>query len=586
MLTGAACSKAEQGASAPQQILRFPVFQDPKSWDPAEASSEAETELSQNVFDNLWRFDDSLKVVPDIATTVPTASNGGVSADGLTYTVHLRHDVVFDNGDRVTSTDVLYSWNRAAALRGAYSSNFAAIAGFSDVQHAAASLCAAGSDPLACHSGVEQRLAAHDSQFQMSGLSAPDAFTVQIHLGRACGWCLAAWTLQGTTGAIVDERVIRNDPLNWWSKPGGPGVTDGLVGTGAFYLNAYVPKQSITWKAVSHWWGTPVPRLREVINDIKDPSAMSTAVGAWEQGSYDIVGYGGHSSLSVADILRIKNSSGEAGELRLIPKGRTTWVSPNIGNPATGGPFLGESEAAVGLRRAFAESIDLTGLASTVCKNLLCIPATGGLITKGLLGNLGDNRDPLSKFNPTEARKLLGIYDPERKLTANLKYSYDAGGLNDPVASYLQGQWQRNLGVTVELDPHPDVSGYVSDRIAGKFVLSRDGWGFDYNHPQDWFDNLWGAPAEGANTSGFADPVGDPGPTTDQYNSILPKADALPITEAVRLYAQLSKLLSDQAAYFPLYYSVGQFLIHTYVAGAGSTTQSDYYWDRIHITRT
>lgn len=43
VLTGAACSKAEQGASAPQQILRFPVFQDPKSWDPAEASSEAET---------------------------------------------------------------------------------------------------------------------------------------------------------------------------------------------------------------------------------------------------------------------------------------------------------------------------------------------------------------------------------------------------------------------------------------------------------------------------------------------------------------------------------------------------------------
>jgi len=45
---------------------------------PGEADAEVDTEFMQNVFDNLWRFDDSLNIVPDIATAVrprPTAGS-------------------------------------------------------------------------------------------------------------------------------------------------------------------------------------------------------------------------------------------------------------------------------------------------------------------------------------------------------------------------------------------------------------------------------------------------------------------------------------------------------------------------------
>ena len=110
-------------------MLHFPVFQDPGTWDPGEMDAEVDTELMQNVFDNLWRFDDNLNIVPDIASTVPTAANGGISADGLTYTIHLNPAAKFSNGDAVTSKDVLYSLNRAVALHGAYSSILSAIRG-------------------------------------------------------------------------------------------------------------------------------------------------------------------------------------------------------------------------------------------------------------------------------------------------------------------------------------------------------------------------------------------------------------------------------------------------------------------------
>ena len=582
---GGGSSSSSSSGLASKQVLKFPTFQDPKTWDPGLADAEVDTEFMQNTFDNLWRFNDSLNIVPDIATQVPSQSNGGISSDGLTYTIHLKQNVTFDNGDKLTSKDVIYSWNRGAALNGAYASNLSGIAGYSDVHKAGKVFCSKKADPTACHNTLEQKLSAGDPTLQMSGLTAPDAYTVQIKLASACGWCLTAWTLQGSTGSIVDENVIKNDPVNWWSKPGGPGVTDGQVGTGAFYLSSYVPKQSITWKAVANWWGSPKPTLTEVDNDIKDPSAESTAISAWEQGAYDIAGYGGNNPLPVADALRVKQGA-DSAQLHLIPKGRTTWVSFNVGYPSTGGPFVGQSAAAKGLRQAFALAVDKAGLVTEVCKNVLCVAATGGLITKGLLGYLGDNTDPLAKFDAAKAKSLLKQYDPSGTLTANLKYSYNAGGLNDPVASYLQGQWQTNLGVNVALDPQPDASAFIANRLAGKYVMSRDGWQFDYNHPQDWFDNLWGTSACGANTSGYADSgscgdgANDPNKT---YDDTLTKADAEPTDQALGLYKQLSQMLSTDVVDIPLYYSLGQFYIHPYVKGAGSNAQADYYWDEISI---
>src|SRR5579863_6369149 len=136
LLTAAACGSASTpssssgGTLASNQTLHFPVFQDPGTWDPGEMDAEVDTELMQNVFDNLWRFEDNLNIVPDIALTVPTQANGGISADGTTYTIHLNPAAKFSNGDPVTSKDVLYSWNRGADLQGAYASILSAIQGF------------------------------------------------------------------------------------------------------------------------------------------------------------------------------------------------------------------------------------------------------------------------------------------------------------------------------------------------------------------------------------------------------------------------------------------------------------------------
>jgi oligopeptide transport system substrate-binding protein len=576
LLTAAACGSATStstsGTLASSQVLHFPVFQDPGTFDPGEMDAEVDTELMQNVFDNLWRFDDKLNIVPSVSSAVPTQANGGISADGLTYTIHLNPAAKFSNGDAVTSKDVLYSWNRATALHGAYSSILSAIQGYAAVQTAAGAPPSSGT-PTTFQGNIEKQLAAGNTAFMMSGLTATDPETVQVKLATACGWCLTAWTLEGTVGAIVDEKVINGagvDPVTWWQTPAN------LVGTGAYKLTAYTPKQSLTFSAVPNWWGSPKATVKTINIDIKDPSTAPTTVDAFFQKGYDIIGYGGDSGIiPLANILAIQANSREKPNLLTQPKGRTTWVSFSEGYP-TGGPFQGTSASAKNLRLAFALAVDKQGLATTVCHNVICTAATGGLITTGLIGNGGPNSDPLAKFDATQAKSLLHQYDPSGSLTAHLTYSYNAGSLNEGVATYLQSQWQTNLGVHVTLNAVSDASIFISNRLSGKYQMDRDGWQFDYNHPQDWYDNLWGvyATSAGANTSGFDDPT---------YDSTLKTADTQPLSQSLALYNQLGQILQANAVYIPLYYSVGNFLIQSYVSGAGSNTAFDHYWNEIKI---
>jgi oligopeptide transport system substrate-binding protein len=582
LLSAAACGSTTTtntgGALASNQTLHFAVFNDFDTLDPGVSDLEVDSEIAQNVFDGPFRYDNNLKIIPDIATVVPTSANGGISADGLTYTIHLKNNVTFSNGDKVTSKDFLYSWNRAAALNGPYAASiFGPVVGFGAVQKAASAKPTGG---VSTSQNIETQLAASNPAFMMSGLTAPDPSTVVVKLANPAGFFLSALTLQATSGMVVDENVVKGDPVNWWSKP------SEFIGTGAYKMTEYVPHQDMKFVLVPNWWGTPKPVLTHVNVDIKasDTATQSTAIAAWEQGKYDLLGYGGSSSLPIADILRIHQSSSETSQLKLIPKGRTTWVSFMVNasyNPTTaaGDPFTGTSQAAIDLRKAFALSVDIKSLANIVCSNLVCIPATGGLITKGLIGYGGDGTDPLAKFNVNQAKQLLQQAEQaDPSLTAkvqHLTYTYNQGGLNDSTAQFLQGQWQTNLGIHVNIQGQTQPP-FIGNRLKGDYMMSRDGWQFDYNHPQDWYDNLWGAAVLSANasTSGYDSPT---------YDSTLAQADKLPLDQALTLYNQLATELQTQAVYVPLYYSVGTFLIHPYVQGAGSTTQADYYWNGISI---
>jgi oligopeptide transport system substrate-binding protein len=560
-MLASACNGGGQAAPPPKvglsnnQTLTFPIGGDFTTLDPAVIDTPSDAEIAQNLFDGLVRIDANMDVVPEIAAAMPA-----ISSDGLTYTFKLRPDVTFSNGDKLTSKDVLYSWNRAAAMQGSYAPNLSAIAGY-----------AAVSNNQAFGPGLETLLEKKDPSVTMSGLRAPDDQTVVVKLSSAAGWFLSAIAQPSVVGMIVDENVVRTNFDNWWA------TAATLVGTGAYRMTAHTPGKSIDFAQVSGWWGSPKPTVTQVHLDI--PTSASAAIATYERGGYDLYGYDTFSP-PVSDAIRIQATAGEKGQVVRLPHNATFWVSFNLvsDRARAGGPFtLNLGSPAHDLRLAFDLAIDKSALAKLLCQDVICVPATGGLIPKGLIGYLGDGVDPLAAFDPLRAKALLDAADPGGSNTKGLVYAYDTENpLNEPTARFLQSQWLDNLGVSVKLQPLPR-SSFITLRLKGRFILARDGWRADYNDPQDWFDNLWGRLA------GCPDLTCTSGYDTAAYDSLLAKADSEPLAAATDDYAALSRQLIDAVGYIPLYYTVSVYLVKPYVKGAGANNLFDYLWDQVQI---
>src|SRR5260370_25724545 len=131
LCVAAACGPGGGGTTenlAADQTLSFPIVDDVGDLDPAHMSAAVDIDIFRNVFSGLYKFDDNLKEIPDIAS-----GPADISADGLTYTFKMRPDGKFSNGDPAKADDFIYSWDRAARSQGDYASGFQPVAGYDDV---------------------------------------------------------------------------------------------------------------------------------------------------------------------------------------------------------------------------------------------------------------------------------------------------------------------------------------------------------------------------------------------------------------------------------------------------------------------
>ncbi len=97
-----ACGGVHRDYSA----LQLSLSQEPTSLDPAMIVDVSGGAVAAKIFNGLVKYDESMNIVPDIA------SSWQISDDGRTYTFTLRTDVLFHNGRRLTAHDVKYSFER------------------------------------------------------------------------------------------------------------------------------------------------------------------------------------------------------------------------------------------------------------------------------------------------------------------------------------------------------------------------------------------------------------------------------------------------------------------------------------------
>lgn len=514
------------GELSPDQTLSYPIEQDVVTFDPA--LMDGVDPVARNLFSGLYKYDDHLDLMPDIAQGLPSAP------DGRTFTFYVRHDVRFSNGDPVTAADVVYSWNRAAAKQGDFAGVFAPVIGYADV--------AAGKSKA------------------LAGLSVTDDYTVVVQLSQPYGGWVTRLGLAVTW--IVDRKVIAAKGEDaWWTTP------EGLIGTGPFALRARTPKHSLEFAPVPNWWGGSTGTLKKVhlgvVGDIHDQ------LNEYRNGQSDIIGYGEFIRFppDLPAVVQFARDPTRARELLVTPYLKTTWVAFNV----LTGPFRSIEEGRLG-RLAFSQSIDRRQLVDQACEGgTTCLAAAGGLITKGLAGYLGDNQDPNATFDPGAAQANYKRWDPDGSKVRDLKLSFSPAFR--AIADNLRAQWKANLGVDVGLD-QADAQTFSSRLRLKSYALVVRGWIADWNGPDDWFDFLFTAKA--SENGGYSNP---------RFDAAVRDADAKPSSQALPDYDRAGQILVGDVAYAALVYGVRGYLIKPYVRGAGGNALYEYSWAEIKILK-
>jgi peptide/nickel transport system substrate-binding protein len=106
---GIAVATAPARAAAAGQLV-LGVTQEAVNFNPLlYVNTGVETSVEFIVFDALWKIDPSGAFVPNLAAEMPTQQNGGISADGRTWTIKLRDDVKWHDGTPFTAADVIFT---------------------------------------------------------------------------------------------------------------------------------------------------------------------------------------------------------------------------------------------------------------------------------------------------------------------------------------------------------------------------------------------------------------------------------------------------------------------------------------------
>ncbi|HCE11841.1 MAG TPA: peptide ABC transporter substrate-binding protein, partial [Enterococcus sp.] len=98
------------GSVAAEQVFNVVVQQEMPSADLSLATDTISFSALNNVYEGLYRLDADSK--PEAAGASELAA---VSDDGLTYTLKLREDAKWSNGEPVTAADYVYGWQRTVS---------------------------------------------------------------------------------------------------------------------------------------------------------------------------------------------------------------------------------------------------------------------------------------------------------------------------------------------------------------------------------------------------------------------------------------------------------------------------------------
>src|SRR5712692_938786 len=405
----AACGSSSTGpgtsgngpASRDKQVLRWPIgATDFGTFDPALVQLAIDAESLQTVFTGLVEFDSKLQIRDQLA------QSHEISADGLTYTFHLRPNLKVSDGTPLASQDVVYTINRALlpATKSQVTYYLNLIKDYDKLT--------VGKIPTLIG----------------DSLLAPDPSTVKIIISSNAEYFLAALTYPNSY--VVEKSLIDKYGTMWTDH------LDQGGGDGPFKVQSYNHTKGMILVPNANYYG-PIPKIQKLEYLISGD--QDTTYNAYLSHQYDTTGNGGVPPAHLVDA-RTRPDFVEYYSLRI------RYVTMN---------YLVKPFDNIHIRQAFALAIDKDLLAKTVWRN--AYSPTIHLIPSGMPGHFTGLVGPAGvssvSGDKAKAKQLFQQGMQEEHLTTFPSITFssytDAKAIVDTTTAIIQ-MWQSVLGVNIK----------------------------------------------------------------------------------------------------------------------------------------
>ncbi len=483
----------------------FPTL-DPVRWQDAQSAIPM-----QAIYDTLVTYGlNSTKIVPD------AARSWTVSTNGLTYTFHLLPGLKFSNGDSLTAQDVVYSLNRVTA-------------GNAAGPQGAAPYGSAYSDIVGYNAWFNGGKAPPKGMTGMSGLSAPNASTVVIHLVTPQAFFLNELALE--SGVILDPTVVQ--------KYGVVNYQLHAVGSGPYELVYWHQGKQMVLAPNPNYNRPNAAKIAKVVFNVNIP--YSTQFLYFKQGKDDMIWLPDQGTY-----LSALSTPGMMKDFYKQATNEIWYYAFNVTKP----PFNNQK-----VRLAVNYAIDRT-------PDLRLINGLGSVMTQPLPPEMPGYEPKLKgyPYNLAQAKKLLAQAGYPHGFTITLIYT-TARPFVQSVTENIQAQLAK-IGIKAVLKNIAQSGTYFSYSADAKnpYNMAWSDWYQDYPDPEDFmFDLLDGQNVGGTNVGGFNDPA---------FNKLVEKADALPATqqaERLKLYDQAQAIELAQAPWVPMFYPIQDSFVQPWV---------------------
>jgi peptide/nickel transport system substrate-binding protein len=231
-----------------------------------------------------WKTDTT--PVADIATAVPTTSNGGITDGGKTYTFHIKSGVDWNTSPprQVTSQDFLREFKAfcnpvsPVGNLGYYS---ATIAGLTKYCNAETAFFAKKSNkPTAAN------IANFQNTHTITGITTPNSSTIQFHLMAPAGDFIYMMAMPFTSARPVEYDKYVPNSLQ---------LDQHTISDGPYQITSYTPNKSLVMKKNPAWKQSTDPVRHQYVNEITLTMGVTSAatqladMQAGKTGTYDMV---------------------------------------------------------------------------------------------------------------------------------------------------------------------------------------------------------------------------------------------------------------------------------------------------------